>query len=237
MATLRYHGLGLALLLCGCASPPPLATGTVPATDFDRDRSLEPYTLGPGDVLRLTVFGHPEIAPPEFPLRIDPQGRLNLPLSGSVELSGLTVEQARGAVETSLSQYLREPAVGLSVEEYAARQAFVLGEVNKPGAFVLDRPLTALQVLSLAGGIAPDGDKDEVALLREQDGELQVHMFNAGTPGLDGLITVHPGDLVFVRQSGPGAFREQILPVLQGIAPIVGSITNLVVLTDALEDN
>ncbi|MHC4262804.1 MAG: polysaccharide biosynthesis/export family protein [Planctomycetota bacterium] len=238
MATPRVSALSLTLLaLVGCASPPPLAEGTVPAVDFDRQQSLAPYTLGPGDLLRLTVFNHPEIAPPEFPLRIDPQGRLSLPLTGAVVLEGLTVEEARAAIESSLAQYLREPAVGLSVEAYAARQAFVLGEVNRPGAFVLDRPLTALQVLSLAGGIAPDGDKRDVALLREREGEMQIHFFDAGTPGLDGLVVVEPDDLLFVRQSGAGAFKEQILPVLQGIAPILGSITNLVVLTEALEDD
>ncbi|MEO0652192.1 MAG: polysaccharide biosynthesis/export family protein, partial [Planctomycetota bacterium] len=195
-----------------------------------------PYTLGPGDSLRLTVFGHPEIAPPEFPLRIDPQGMLNLPLTGAVEIGGKTVQEARGAVEEALGRYLKEPAVGLSVEQYAARQAFVLGEVNRPGAFVLDRPLTALQVLSLAGGIAPDGDKDEVALLRETEGELQVHFFDAGTPGLDGLITIEPNDLVFVRQSHAGAFKEQVLPAIQGLAPIFSAITNLIVVSDALDD-
>jgi protein involved in polysaccharide export with SLBB domain len=224
------------VLLGACASPPPLIEGTTAAVDFSAAKSLDPYTLGPGDQLRLTVFGHPEVAPPEFPLRIDAQGQLNLPLTGAVAVAGLTVQQAREAIEAALRRYLREPAVGLSVESFAARQAFVLGQVARPGAFVLDRPLTALQVLALSGGVAEGGDRDQVALLRVRDGELQVHFFDAATPGLDGTVVVEPDDLLFVRQSRAGAFSEQILPALQGLAPIVGSLTNLIVVSDALDD-
>lgn len=229
--------LALALALgAGCVSVPPLVEGTVPAASFDLTSSDLISALGPGDLLSVTVVGHPDVARPEVPQRIDPQGNLNLPLVGSVELAGLTVAEGRDRIETELARYIKEPKVGLAVSESAARQAFVLGQVAKPGAYVLDRPTNALQLLAKAGGAVTGGDRQQVALLRERDGELEVHFFDAGTPDVTGLVAVHPGDLVFVRLSRGGAFKEQLVPVLQAAAPIVGSLTNLIVVSEALED-
>lgn len=223
-----------ALVAAACVSAPPLVQGTAEPTSFTREASLAPYTLGAGDSLSLTVYGHPQIADPGVPLRIDPLGLVHLPLAGSVELAGLSVGAARERIERALATYLVEPAVGLSVAEYAARRAYVLGEVGRPGAIVLDRPLTALQALALAGGVAEGGDREQVALMRVVDGELQVLFFDAATPSGDGLAIVEPEDLLFVRLSDGGAFKEQVVPVLQAAAPIFGSITNLVVIADAL---
>lgn len=222
--------------LASCASPPPLVEGTAPPVGFTTTPSIAPYTLGPGDLVRVTVYGHPELAPPEFPLRIDPEGLLSLPYTGSIPLDGKTVREARGVIEAALRGFMNDPAVGLTVDEYAARRAFVLGHVRAPGAYVLDRPMTALQALTLAGGVGEGGDREQVAILRERDGELQVHFFNAATPAADGLVIVEPDDLVFVRQSRSGAFKEQIVPVLNAAAPIFGAFTNLIVVSDALND-
>ena len=62
-----------------------------------------------------------------------------------------------------------------------------------------------------------------------------MHFFDAATPDAGGLLPVYPDDLIFVRLSRGGVFREQIVPVLNAAAPIFGSITNLVVVSDALD--
>jgi polysaccharide export outer membrane protein len=187
--------------------------------------------------LDLTVVGHPDIAPSGVPQRIDPEGRLVLPYCGPIVLAGLSTSEARARIETQLGEYLQEPQVGLSVRAFAARQAYVLGEVTKPGGYVPDRPLTAMQVLALAGGVRTGGDRESVALMRARDGELEVHFFDAATPDMQGLIRVEPDDVVFVRQSRGGAFSEQVVPVLQAAAPIFSALTNLVVVTAALDNN
>jgi protein involved in polysaccharide export with SLBB domain len=219
-----------------CVHVPPLAEGTAPATAFTREGNPAAYTLGPGDTLNVFVYGHADLVDPRVPLRLDPEGRLHLPLSGAIELSGLSIGAARERIETALAAYLVEPAVGLSVAEYAARRAYVLGEVGRPGAIVLDRPLTALQALSLAGGVTEVGDRSNVAIVRVVGEDVQVAFFDAATPGIAGLFVIEPEDLLFVRLSKGGAFREQIVPVLQAAAPIFSSITNLVVIVNALSD-
>jgi protein involved in polysaccharide export with SLBB domain len=228
--------LALAPAVAGCVSAPPLVEGTIPAETFGLSSSPLIETLGPGDTLTVTVVGHPDVARPEIPLRIDAQGNVNLPLTGPVQVSGLTVSQGRERIETELARFLVDARVGLAVAEPASRRAFVLGQVNTPGAYVLDRPVNALQLLALAGGAINGAAPENVALMRERDGELEVHFFDAGTPDVNGLIAVHPGDLVFVRLSKGGAFKEQIVPVLQAAAPIFSSLTSLIIVSDALKD-
>ncbi|MEZ5978534.1 MAG: polysaccharide biosynthesis/export family protein [Planctomycetota bacterium] len=232
----RGAALALLALAASCVGPPPLVEGTSQARTIGLTPSPLVATLGPGDLLTVTVVGHPDLARPEVPLRIDAQGNLDLPLTGPIEMSGLTVAEGREAIEAALSRYLVDARVGLSVAEPASRQAYVLGQVGKPGSYVLDRPINALQLLALAGGPVDGGDRRNVALMREHDGELEVHFFDAATPGGEGLVAVHPGDLVFVRLSRGGAIKEQIVPVLQAAAPIFSSITNLIVVSDALDN-
>lgn len=227
--------LALIALAPSCVQAPPLVRSDLPPETLPAAPPPPPFTLGPGDVLTLNIAGHPDLARPEVPLRIDPDGNLVLPLIGSVRLAGLSVVESKQAIEAALERFVIEPEVGLSVQTYAARQAFVLGEVERPGGVPLDRPLNLLQVLALAGGVREGGDRDQVALLRVQAGQLAVHFFDAATPDAGGLLPVYPDDLIFVRLSRGGVFREQIVPVLNAAAPIFGSITNLVVVSDALD--
>jgi polysaccharide export outer membrane protein len=227
--------LGL-LAASGCVNAPPLVEATASTGAFGVAPSPLLDTLGPGDSLSISVVGHPDLARPETPVRIDAQGNVNLALIGTVEVAGLTVAEARARLEDEFERYLKEPSVGLAVAVPAARQAYVLGEVAHPGAFVLERPLNALQLLALAGGVKDGGDRVNVALMREVGGELEVHFFDSATPDLGGAVAVHPGDLVFVRLSRGGAFKEQVVPVLQAAAPIFSSITSLIVVSDALDD-
>jgi protein involved in polysaccharide export with SLBB domain len=225
------------LAAAGCVSAPPLVESTAPSDGvFGIAPSPLVATLGPGDTLSISVVGHPDLARPETPVRIDAQGCVNLPLVGSIEVAGLTVAEGRDRIQTAFARYLKDASVGLAVAVPAARQAYVLGEVDRPGAFVLERPIDALQLLALAGGVKDGGDRTNVALMRAQGDELYVHFFDAATPDLGGAVAVHPGDLVFVRLSRGGAFKEQVVPVLQAAAPIFSSITSLIVVSDALDD-
>jgi len=239
----RRRAPAAALLVCagaalaaGCKAPP-LPEAEVETTTISDVVDWDVYSLGSGDVVRVVVFDHPEFStPPEGEL-IDFQGCLSLPLLGPVELGGLTTAAARLRVEERLAEYLRDPAVSLSVVEYGARRVYVLGEVTHAGSYPLDRPMNALQALSLSGGFKPNADRENVALMRTSTGELEVHVFDGATPGRDGMVAIQPDDVLFVRLSGTGSFREAVLPYLQGMTPVIGSLTNLLVIADALEDD
>jgi len=224
--------LPLALLAIACSAPPlPRATSDLRTVCGD---APPPLPLGPNDVLQVIVPQRAEFAS-ESGYRISPAGTIVLPIVGAVPVAGRSVEEARATIEVALAQYVREPSVGLSVIEYGARRVYVLGEVVHPGAMVLDRNLTALEVLALAQGIKEGARRDHVALLRRHGPEeVEVYFFDADTPGPRAMVQVHPDDVLFVPRSGAGVFRDETLPILQGIGFTTGQLATVVVAADQL---
>jgi len=223
------------LLITSCQAAP-LIESNVQESTISTELDWDAYSLGSGDLIAVTVFNHPEFSTPERGERVDLRGDISLPLVGPINLDGQTTEGARQVITEALSEYLVDPAVSISVVEYGSRRVYIFGQVDEPGSYALDRPLNALQALTRGGGFRIDADREMVALMRASGSELEVHYFNAATPGIDGLVAVQPGDYIFVRQTGSGTFREQILPYLAGVTPLVGSLTNLLVISDALDD-
>lgn len=230
----------LAALIALCSAPglacqaPPLAVGNVESRVAEA--AAPRIELGPGDRISVQVFLHPENSTPVEGVLIDPDGRLDLPLLGPVTLAGHTPDEARTLLAQQLARFLREPEVVLNVLELTSRRIYIFGEMERPGAFPIDRPLTALQALSLAGGFRPGADRQQVALLRGTRDALQVYFFDGGTPGADGLVFVQPDDFLFVRLSGAGTYRDQMLPIVQSLVPPITGLASLVLVADKLNE-
>jgi polysaccharide export outer membrane protein len=235
---MRRIAAGFALLglagACRYFRPPPLAEGNVPARALEA--AAPTLVLAPGDRLSVVVFQHPDTSTPPQGLALDPDGRIDLPLVGPVTLAGLTLDEARLLLLEEFGRYLREPRVALNLLEALGQRVYVFGEVDRPGPYPLAQPMTALQALSLAGGFRPGADRDQVALLRGTGEALEVTFFDAATPGPDGLVPVQANDFLFVRLSGAGTFRDQILPIVQSFVPPITGLASLVVLADQLND-
>jgi hypothetical protein len=75
-----------------------------------------------------------------------------------------------------------------------------------------------------------------VALLRGGRESLEVYFFNGATPGKDGMVALRPDDFVFVRLSGAGTFRDQLLPIVQSIVPPITGLASLIVVADQLNE-
>lgn len=228
----------LAVLFAGCSwfSPPPLVEGTVESHIADEGALVPHLTLGPGDRVAVKVLLHPEISTVDAGVLLDPAGQIDLATTGPVSLDGLSVDEARARLTAEFARYVKDPKVSLSLLELASRRVYVFGEVDHPGAYVLDRPLNALQALTLAGGFRPGADRDQVALLRGTRAALEVHYFDAATPGPDGMVAVQPDDFLFVRLSGAGTFRDQILPIVQSLVPPITGLASVVLVADKLND-
>ncbi|MEM7310978.1 MAG: polysaccharide biosynthesis/export family protein [Planctomycetota bacterium] len=224
----------LAWLLASCSAAPPVEEETL-------DVPLQPpievrKRLTYDDVLRVDVYPHGELSTGELGRRVDYDGHLDLPLLGPVDVVGLTVDEARVALQARADRFVKNASVAVSVVEYAPRVYYVLGEVETTGPFNMTRPLNALQALSRAGGLTPRADAEEVVLMRVRDDRLTVHRFDARTPDSRGLLAVEPGDLVFVRESGSGTFQRQLMPYLQGLAPPFSAAASLFLVADTLDD-
>ncbi len=134
------------------------------------------YTVGPNDVLTVTVWGHADLS---RDCVVDPDGVVAFPLVGRLKAAGLTpkdfAEQLRAALE---KDYLVNPHVTVVVKEYLSQKVLVLGEAERPGVFHLTGPTTVLDILSRAGGPAKTAGR-QLILMRNRSGA-------AGGPGAGG---------------------------------------------------
>lgn len=106
------------------------------------------YRLGPGDKLRIVVFGHKDVSG-EFV--IDGSGNIAMPLLGQFGAGHMTVTELQNALQAELNKsYIVNPRVSVEVLNY--RPFFILGEVNKPGSYPYIAGITVLQAVALGGG-------------------------------------------------------------------------------------
>ena len=155
-----------------------------------------------------------------------------LALVGPVHVAGQTLDEARVTITAAFAVYLKEPRIDLSLVEIASRRFYVYGEVNAPGPYVLDRPMTVYQALSFGGGYTNGANRDQVVLLRVEDGRAVARQFNAQSFETAGLMAVHPDDLLFVRRSGSGSFTEDVLPYIIGVSAAMSAVSDLILVDD-----
>lgn len=140
-----FSAIAVALtLLAGCAgAPAPCDAVAVSAT------AIEGYRLGPGDLVRVTVFRQPDLSG-EF--RLDGEGDLALPLAGELRAGGMTTRELEQAIATALrdANYLISPQVGVQVLTY--RPFYIVGEVRRPGEYEYKNGMTLINAVALAGG-------------------------------------------------------------------------------------
>jgi len=172
-------------------SPPKTAP---PVTPVDAD-----YKIGPQDVLRIDVWKEPDISR-TIPVR--PDGKVSLPLLNDVQAAGLTAMQLAGSLRESLSKYLTNPQVTVTVTEINSRRVYITGEVAHAGALPLLPNMTVLQALSSAGGFTQFAKLKNIYVLRNEDGKQVKHPFNykevvkGNFPEQN--ILLQPGDVIVV---------------------------------------
>lgn len=179
-----------------------------------------PYTIGPGDILSIVVWDHPELAasgmasaaaaadsnntvqpfnaPPGFV--VDHQGRIQFPLIGLLSLSGQTEEQARTLLTHKLARYIASPNLTLRVQAYRSRRVYVDGEVRTPGLQAIDDiPMTLVEAINRAGGMQPGADQSRI-MVERGDMRYLVNLRELVQKGVNpGTILLAHGDVVRVH--------------------------------------
>ena len=151
--------LVLALLLasgerCALADPP----------------TLPPYTIGPGDVLSVSVWNEKDLT---TEVLVRPDGGMSFPLVGEIQAIGRTPEEVRQIIEKRLKPYVADPSVSLAVKQANSNLIYVIGKVNKPGQFAVGQALDVMQALSLAGGMTTYAAVNDVHILRRDSNGLR----------------------------------------------------------------
>lgn len=112
------------------------------------------YVLGAGDQISIRVSDLEEVS--DKPMRIDPDGDIDLPLAGVVHAAGLSPSALKQSLAAKLSKYIQSPRVTVNVVEYQSRPVSVFGSVTHAGVYQLQGPKRLAEVLSMAGGTAAD---------------------------------------------------------------------------------
>jgi polysaccharide export outer membrane protein len=213
--TLPYLRAVLVLLLGMIAAGPwTPARGQTPAG------AAAEYRVGSKDVLKVTVWGHDDLS---RQVVVAADGTFAFPLVGDVRASGLTPGEIEAGLRELLGKdYLVNPQVSVSVQEFRSQRVFVLGEVEKAGTYVLTGQTTLLDVLSQAGGPGKTAGR-QVVVVRYPKSEGPV------TPGAAGSVTLRAS----LKHLLDGVAGENIL-LQHGDTIYVPKLTSFFVLGEVL---
>lgn len=180
----------------------------------------EDYRLGPGDVLAINVWGYDELKAEELIIR--PDGKIALPLAGEIQAEGLTPAELSEKLTNTLSFYIKEPKVTVNIYKYRTTRVYVLGEVNKPGLYELEKEHRLLDGLSAAGGFARSAAKNKVYLVRSGDRQnyTLIDLKKILVKGdLSQNYLLNEGDIIYLTRNTLD-YMKDILPFITAAAQI-----------------
>jgi polysaccharide export outer membrane protein len=133
------------------------------------------YTLGPGDILDISVWKDEALTKL---VAVLPDGKISFPLIGEVTAGGKTLAELRVELEKKLSRYVPDINLSVVVTQINSMIVYVVGRVNKPGMFGLNTNVTVLQALAMAGGLNPFAKRSKIKIFRETGGKTQILSFD-----------------------------------------------------------
>jgi polysaccharide export outer membrane protein len=185
--------------------PIPIASATTHevaarATQPAKVPSDDSFRIGADDVLAINVWKEPDISR-SIPVRSD--GKITLALIGELQASGKTPSQLGQEIASKLQSYISEPEVTVTVQEIRSQRFNILGQVTKPGSYLLSNSATVLDAIAMAGGFRDFAKKKSVYVLRQSaDGGHSRLPFNypqvVKGKNLDQNVRLMPRDTVIV---------------------------------------
>ena len=158
------------------------------------------YQMGPGDSIRVEIYGKTEQS---FQLKIDRNGQVNLPNIGPLPVSGQTFSQMREQIATEIKRKSIGVDVSVAMGSMRAMQVYIVGEANYPGAYNVNGLTTLIQALVASGGVNETGSLRNIQLLRKGDVIQQFDLYELllkGNTSQD--IRLSSGDTLFIPVKG-----------------------------------
>ena len=186
-------GFVLTLVFAGAAVAAPPAPSTGPLADST-------YTVKAGDTLLVSVWKEPDL---QGPVLVRPDGMFSFPLAGQLDARNKSVAELQQELTTKLKKFISDPVVTVSIQEIKGNKVYVIGQVQKPGDFVVNPRVDVMQALSMAGGTTPFAALGDIMILRRTDtGQQQALPFKytdvVRGRNLQQNIMLQAGDVVVV---------------------------------------
>jgi polysaccharide export outer membrane protein len=180
----------------------------------------EEYILQPGDVISISVVEHPEFSGRH---KIRPDGRVNYPVIGEIEVASLTCAQLVKIMQGKLSSYVNNPVVSISIEDYYSNKIYVLGAVRQSGQFQIYEPIDVMKAVAMCGGL--NNPKTKLLKIIRADGTT-INVETSKLWGVEGkrdtkLYVLYPGDTMYV----PEAFEVPWTLILTVLSVVALSLT------------
>jgi polysaccharide export outer membrane protein len=181
------------------AIPAASASAARPASDSPTQPHDNAFIIGNDDVLAINVWKEPDITR-SVPVRSD--GKISLPLAGEVQASGLTPLALEKEIAAKLKNFIAEPEVTVMVQQVNSQKFNILGQVARPGSYLISNSTTVLDAIALAGGFRDFAKKKSIYVLRQNSGGEARLPFNykAVSQGKDMSqnVRLQPGDTVII---------------------------------------
>lgn len=189
--------VGTLALACGCLSAPPPSTPQLRVVG-----EAEEYVIGVPDLLRLTVWQHPDLSG-ELLVRRD--GKVSVALLGDTQAEGLTPQELAEEIRVGLSDFVTKPRVDIAVLEMRSQVASVIGGgVLRSGTVDLERNMRVIDAIASMGGLTPFAKRSRIRVLRNTpEGQVEYPFdYNAFIRGEapESNIYLKPGDTVIVPE-------------------------------------
>ncbi len=180
------------------------------------------YVVGPGDALVINLWGG---ISQNLTRVIDREGRVALPESGAIQVAGLTLERAQGAITDALKSQYRNVQVAVTVAHLRSIRVYVVGDVQRPGAYDISSLSTSLNALYAAGGPTSIGS---LRIVRHYRGKLlvgEIDLYDFLLHGVQSEDRLQAGDTVLVPPAGPeiavyGAVKRPAIYELKDMATL-----------------
>ncbi|HKJ76479.1 MAG TPA: polysaccharide biosynthesis/export family protein [Gammaproteobacteria bacterium] len=157
------------------------------------------YHVHPGDVLTISVWNEKDL---QGDTLVRPDGGLSFPLVGNLQAAGKTIPQIQKEVASKLSKFIPDPSVTVALKQNNGNLVYVIGQVNKPGQYPVNRYVDVVQALSMAGGMTPYAATGKIKILRRENGKVTAIHFDYGEvekgENLKQDIVLQSGDVVLV---------------------------------------
>ena len=132
-----------------------------------QDGYMSDYRLGPGDKLKISVYNENKLS---GTYKIDGNGKIDLPLIGTIKAKGVHVDGLRKRIAEQLKQgYLVSPSVTIEIIKF--RPFYIMGEIGQPGGYEYVDGITVLNAVAISGGFTYRADREDIIIIRKQGGD------------------------------------------------------------------